>query len=66
VPSPRAPDWRSWDLAAAAALANANGLILQDLDGCKIDLENPSARKESAWVCARDESVLSRVLHQFT
>lgn len=55
LPSQKSPHWHSWDLAACVAIASANGLLLQTLDGRHVRIEPGHTRRSDAWICAGDQ-----------
>jgi len=45
----------AWDIAAAAIIAEAHGLILRSASGATLDLGDLQQPLYTGWICARDE-----------
>jgi len=51
----------SWDIAAAAAIADAHGLTLRCPSGARLDLGDLEQPLCTGWICARDERVWTQI-----
>lgn len=57
LPSAKSPSWRSWDLAAASAVADANHLILRTSTGEHLRFDHDASEHREPWICAQNEKV---------
>lgn len=61
LPSTKSPSWRSWDLAAAVALARSNGILLADVSARPLEVTTEHASHSAPWICAASPSTWETV-----
>ncbi len=59
IPSPRSPRWRSWDMAAASAIARNAGVLIRMLDGGDLSFDDLQHDETRSWICARNEEAFA-------